>query len=111
MAFAPPPKDPSANPYGQHIWVQPHPNTLTVGPEYSNFSYEQHTSQPHAVSSDYATHSQAYRPTEAEANSHYQKYAQEAMKKGNQRPRKLEEGAARVENSVNKFLRRLEKGL
>lgn len=88
---------------------------------FSTYSYET-TAQPQAhphphpyrqgSTGDYEIHSQVYRPTEAEAGSHYQKYAQQAMKnggQGQQRPRKLEDGAARVENSVNRFLKKLEK--
>jgi hypothetical protein len=52
-----------------------------------------------------------YRPTEAEASSHLQDHAKLAMQNPGQRPRKLEESASRVENSVNRFLKKLEKKL
>lgn len=133
MSFAPPPTDPNA-----HLYTQAQPQTQTMYPPqnmhpqlhhsqtmpiggFSTYSYET-TAQPQAhphphpyrqgSTGDYEIHSQVYRPTEAEAGSHYQKYAQQAMKnggQGQQRPRKLEDGAARVENSVNRFLKKLEK--
>lgn len=115
MSFAPPPKDPNAHFYGQNFYAaqqqQQQQPTPPVG-GYSSYSYEQQL-PPQSPSvggvGDYEVHSQVYRPTEAEANSHYQKYAQQAMRKPGQRPRKLEDGAARVESGVNRFLRKLEK--
>jgi hypothetical protein len=62
-------------------------------------------------SSEYDIHSQVYRPTEAEAGSHGQKYAARAMKAPGQRPRKLEDNAAKLESGVNRFLKKLEKKL
>lgn len=94
---------------------------------FSTYSYDQpsqHQHTPSGTGSEYDIHSQVYRPTEAEAKSHYYKEAQKAMKKNKtnkdkdgqvvvevQRPRKLEEGAARVEKGVNRLLRKLEKHL
>lgn len=77
---------------------------------YSNYSYEQPPT-PRQPGSEYDVHNQLYRPTEAEANSHTQKYAQRAMKAPGQRPRKLEDNAARLESGVNRFLKKLEKKL
>lgn len=118
ISFAPPPKDPNAHLYTQaHTQPPPHPQQAAPVPigGYSTYSYDQQppSQLPHAMTTpnEYDIHNQAYRPTEAEAASHYQKYAQQAMRNPNpgQRPRKLEDGAVRVENSVNKFLRKLEK--
>ncbi|KAL4769485.1 hypothetical protein BDW60DRAFT_195226 [Aspergillus nidulans var. acristatus] len=95
---------------------------------YSTYSYEQSQTQPHhhhhqstpsiqsatnvsTPGSEYAIHNQMYRPTEAEASSHLQDHAKLAMQNPGQRPRKLEESASRVENSVNRFLKKLEKKL
>ncbi|KAL4747990.1 hypothetical protein BDW72DRAFT_215091 [Aspergillus terricola var. indicus] len=95
---------------------------------YSTYSYEQSQPQPHhhhhqstpsiqasanvsTPGSEYAIHNQMYRPTEAEASSHLQDHAKLAMQNPGQRPRKLEESASRVENSVNRFLKKLEKKL
>lgn len=78
---------------------------------YSNYSYEQAAAPRQHRSAEYDVHSQVYRPTEAEANSHGQKYAQRAMKNPGQRPRKLEDNAARLESGVNRFLKKLEKKL
>ena len=111
MSFAPPPKDPNAHLYDQNMYgAQPHAQPVHQVPigGYSNYSYEA-TPQRKASVNDYSIHNQVYRPTESEANSHSQKYAQQAMKNPGQRPRKLEDSALRVENSVNKFLKKLEK--
>ncbi|KAL3475161.1 hypothetical protein BJX99DRAFT_230107 [Aspergillus californicus] len=93
---------------------------------YSNYSYDQsqkHHSQssitgttatstpPSASASEYNIHNQMYRPTEAEAGSHLQDHAKLAMQNPGQRPRKLEDSASRVESSVNRFLKKLEKKL
>lgn len=76
---------------------------------YSNYAYEQQPApRQSGGSSEYAVHSQVYRPTEAEAGAHAQKYAQRAMKAPGQRPRKLEDNAARLESGVNRFLKKLE---
>lgn len=111
MSFAPPPKDTNAHLYDQNIYApQPHAQTAHQAPigGYSNYSYGA-TPQRKTSVNDYDIHHQVYRPTESEANSHHQKYAQQAMKNPGQRPRKLEDGALRVENSVNKILKKLEK--
>ncbi|KAL3466470.1 hypothetical protein BJX64DRAFT_229229 [Aspergillus heterothallicus] len=91
---------------------------------YSNYSYDQssnsaqpqhhqhhhhHHHQP--SSSEYDVHNQMYRPTESEAGSHLQNHAKLAVQNSGQRPRKLEDSAARVESSVNRFLKKLEKKL
>ncbi|GIJ89757.1 hypothetical protein Asppvi_008702 [Aspergillus pseudoviridinutans] len=126
MSFAPPPVDPNAHLYaqGQSLYgsdpqvqpqVQSQPQIQPASPPppiggYSNYSYEP-APQPTAPNSGYAMHQQLYRPTEAEAKSHSQKYAQKAMQNPAQRSRKLEDGAARVESRVNRFLKRLDKGL
>ncbi|GAQ03403.1 hypothetical protein ALT_0724 [Aspergillus lentulus] len=126
MSFAPPPVDPNIHlhAHGQSLYgsnpqlqpqVQPQPQIQPTSPPppiggYSNYSYES-TPQPTAANYDYAVHKQLYRPTEAEANSHSQKYAQKAMQNPGQRSRKFEDGASRVESSVNRFLKKLEKRL
>ncbi|KAL4926620.1 uncharacterized protein BDV17DRAFT_269173 [Aspergillus undulatus] len=63
--------------------------------------------------SEYSIHNTMYRPTEAEAGSHLQDHAKLAMQNPGQsgRPRKLEDSASRVESSVNRFLKKLEKKL
>ncbi|KAL4905385.1 hypothetical protein BDW74DRAFT_15971 [Aspergillus multicolor] len=101
---------------------------------YSNYSYDQTQSQPHhhhhhhhhqstpsltssasvgggTPGSEYSIHNQMYRPTEAEASSHLQDHAKLAVQNPGQRPRKLEDSASRVESSVNRFLKKLEKKL
>lgn len=113
MSFAPPPVDPHANLYGQNIYgAPPQPQKSYTAPVggYSNYIYEQ-APQRKTSANEYDVHSQLYRPTEAEAGSHHQKYAQQAMKNPGQRGRKLEDGAARVESGVNRFLKKLEKKL
>lgn len=117
-SFAPPPpRDPNASPYAQNMYAQPHPQPQpqTTAPGYPNLGpyhhHHQQTPPPFAPTSGYNIHNQAYRPSEAEANSHYQKYAQDAMRNRGQRPRKLEEGASRVESGVNRFLKKLEKSV
>lgn len=121
MAFAPPLQDPNVHLHGQqqyaYVSQAPEPRLLrqqTAPPldGYSSSSYQQHLVHHHNPSgsgNEYDIHSQVYRPTEVEAQSHYQKYAEKAIKNPGQRARKLEESAARVENSVNKFLKRLER--
>ncbi|PKX95637.1 uncharacterized protein P174DRAFT_450030 [Aspergillus novofumigatus IBT 16806] len=126
MSFAPPPVDPNAHlhAHGQSLYgsnpqlpppVQSQPQIQPTSPPppiggYSNYSYEP-TPQSAAPNYDYAVHKQLYRPTEAEANSHSQKHAQKAMQNPGQRSRKFEDGASRVESSVNRFLKKLEKRL
>lgn len=116
MTFAPPPQDPNAHLYAQQVYGTPQSPPHQMGHQvppiggYSNYSYEQ-PSAPRQPSSEYDVHSQVYRPTEAEANSHSQKSAQRAMKAPGQRPRKLEDNAARLESGVNRFLKKLEKKL
>ncbi|KAI9376694.1 hypothetical protein BJX61DRAFT_155169 [Aspergillus egyptiacus] len=120
------------NPYGvQPQPQQPQPQQVpsfygTQVPSiggYSTYSYDQapkHHSRPSVASTttptpgsgtEYDIHNQMYRPTEAEANSHLQDHAKLAMQNPGQRPRKLEDKAARVEGSVNRFLKKLEKKL
>lgn len=113
MTFAPPPQDPNAHFFaqGQQHAQSSHRATHSgsVG-GYSNYSYD----QPQAAQtpgSEYDVHSQVYRPTEAEVNSHSQKYAQKAMKNPGERPRKLENNAARFESGMNRFFKKLEKKL
>ncbi|KAF9893618.1 hypothetical protein FE257_010930 [Aspergillus nanangensis] len=122
MSFAPPPKDPNAHLYGQppqqqqqqpynpYAQAYPHMTQPTSPPPiggYSNYSYDTTPKPTQTGIGDYTMHNQLYRPTEAEANSYHQKYAQAAMQ--NPRARGLEDKAHRVESSVNKFLKRLEK--
>ncbi|KAL4784561.1 hypothetical protein BJX76DRAFT_326929 [Aspergillus varians] len=93
---------------------------------YSNYSYDQapkthhhhhhhqqsqHQHQHQSSSSEYDIHNQMYRPTEAEAGSHLQEHAKLAVQNPGQRPRKLENSAARVEGTVNRFFKKLEKKL
>ncbi|GIK06910.1 hypothetical protein Aspvir_002563 [Aspergillus viridinutans] len=126
MSFAPPPVDPNAHlhahgqsPYGSNSQAQPQvqsqPQIQPTSPPpplggYSNYSYEP-APQPTAPTYDYSVHKQLYQPTEAEANSHSQKYAQKARQNPGQRSRKIEDSASRVESSVNRFLKKLEKRL
>lgn len=113
MAFAPPPQDPNAHLYGQQMYGSPQspPQFGTGHPPpiagYSNYSYDQ--AQVPRTGTEYDVHSQVYRPTEAEAGSHYQKAAQKAMKNPGQKPRKLEERAESLESGVNRFFKKLEK--
>lgn len=115
MSFAPPPQDPNAHLYGQQMYAAPQSPPHHAGPPpiggYSNYSYEQAAAPRQPWSSEYDVHNQVYRPTEAEASSHSQKYAQRAMKNPGQRPRKLEDNAAKLESGVNRFLKKLEKKL
>ncbi|KAJ6044046.1 uncharacterized protein N7446_002243 [Penicillium canescens] len=123
MSFAPPPQDPNARLYDQHIYggsqqpsiqeIQQQASTPVPMGGFSNYSYDKAPSQQprQPGASEYDIHSQAYRPTEAEAGSHYQKYAQKAMKNPGQRPRKLEDKAERLESGVNRFFKKLEKRL
>ncbi|KAJ5808779.1 hypothetical protein N7474_010048 [Penicillium riverlandense] len=113
MSFAPPPQDPNAHLYGQQMYGSPQsPPQFGMGHPppiggYSNYSYDQ--AQVPRTGTEYDVHSQVYRPTEAEASSHYQKAAQKAMKNPGQRPRKLEERAESLESGVNRFFKKLEK--
>ncbi|KAL4891755.1 hypothetical protein BDV59DRAFT_203347 [Aspergillus ambiguus] len=119
MSFAPPPKDlnahliqsqPSPSPYALPPQLQQHQHQPTPPPGgYANYSYDTAQPRPQAGIGDYEVHNQLYRPTEAEAKSHHQKYAQMAVQNPGQKPRGLEERAHRVESHVNKFLKRLEK--
>ncbi|OQD77712.1 hypothetical protein PENDEC_c002G05139 [Penicillium decumbens] len=111
MSFAPPPQDPNAHLYAQQAYGSPQssPQQVPIG-GYSNYSYAQSSSlQP--GSSEYDIHNQLYRPTEAEASSRSQKHVQRAMKAPGQRPRRLEDNAAKLESGVNRFLKKLEKKL
>lgn len=72
---------------------------------------QQQQQQHQRAGSEYDIHSQLYRPTEVEASSHYQKYAQKAMKNPGQRPRKLEDRAERLEGGMNRFFKKLERKL
>lgn len=119
MTFSPPPQDLNAHFYAQQTYgaygmpqSPPHQMGHAAPPigGYSNYSYEQ-PATPRQPGSEYDVHSQLYRPTEAEANSHAQKYAQRAMKAPGQRPRKLEDNAAKLESGVNRLLKKLEKKL
>ncbi|KAJ5582678.1 hypothetical protein N7535_001298 [Penicillium sp. DV-2018c] len=124
MSFAPPPQDPNAHLFDQHgygggaVPVQPPPQHQTgmavpIG-GFSNYSYDQTHPPQHQhqrAGSEYDIHAQVYRPTEVEAGSHYQKYAQKAMKDPGQRPRKLEERTERLESGMNRFLKKLERKL
>lgn len=112
---------PSAQSQGYHApgshHNKPHgvPENVRIG-GYSDHDYSQTGGQQAAggyqdanpyQTGDYAIHQQAYRPTEAEAGAHKKnsKYKLE----GDAKPGKLEQGATRVENKVNKFLKGLEK--
>ncbi|KAJ6187231.1 hypothetical protein N7519_002139 [Penicillium mononematosum] len=113
MSFAPPPQDPNAHLYDQHAYGGAQPRRRPSG--FSNQSYDQTQAQQQQqhqrAGSEYDIHSQLYRPTEVEASSHYQKYAQKAMKNPGQRPRKLEDRAERLEGGMNRFLKKLERKL
>lgn len=112
MSFAQPPQDPNAHLYAQQAYGSPQspPQQGPIG-GYSNYSYTPPSAAHQPGSSEYDIHSQVYRPTEAEAGSHGQKYAQRAMKAPGQRPRKIEDNAAKLESGVNRFLKKLEKKL
>ncbi|KAJ5774208.1 hypothetical protein N7457_009104 [Penicillium paradoxum] len=121
MSFAPPPQDPNAHLYDQQVYgggvqAQPPPQqqpgaAVPVG-GFSNFTYGQTQAQQHQRSgSEYDIHSQLYRPTEVEASSHYQKYAQKAMKHTGQRSKKMEDRAERLEGGMNRFFKKLERKL
>ncbi|KAJ5891441.1 uncharacterized protein N7473_007669 [Penicillium subrubescens] len=98
MSFAPPPQDPNAHLYAQQVYGTPQ-------------SPPQQQVSPAVQIGGYSNYSQLYRPTEAEAGGHGQKYAQKAMKAPGQRPRKLEENAMKLESGVNRFFKKLEKKL
>jgi hypothetical protein len=127
MSFAPPPQDPNAHLYAQqpyrtaqasydpqytsYLQSQSHgeeDHTAPIG-GYSDYSYTQPVRHHSASGSEYDIHSQAYRPTEAEAKSHSMKHAKHAMKNPNSRPHKLEEKAASIDSKINGFLKRIEK--
>lgn len=112
MSFSAPPQDPTAHLYAQQVYGSPQspPQQAPIG-GYSNYSYNQPVASHSPGASEYNIHSQVYRPTEAEAGSHGQKYATRAMKAPGQRPRKLEDNAAKLESGVNRFLKKLEKKL
>ncbi|KAJ0423957.1 hypothetical protein BJY00DRAFT_277757 [Aspergillus carlsbadensis] len=128
------PANPTAHLYGaQQQQQQPQQPPSFYGTQvpaiagYSNYSYDQSSSNPAAQhqhhqhrhhhhhhqpsGSEYDIHNQMYRPTESEANSHLQDHAKLAVQNQAQRPRKLEDSAARVESSVNRFFKKLEKKL
>ncbi|KAJ5574407.1 uncharacterized protein N7459_008834 [Penicillium hispanicum] len=109
VSFAPPPQDPNAHLYAPQVYGSPQSPPSISG--YSHYSYDQRQPLQQPGASEYDVHSQVYRPTEAELHSHAQKNAQKAMKNPGQRPRKLEDGAARFESGVNRFLKKLEKKL
>ncbi|CAG8210368.1 unnamed protein product [Penicillium nalgiovense] len=126
MSFAPPPQDPNVHLYDQQVYggaqaqTTPQYQTGAAVPigGFSNHSYDQTQAQQQQqhqqhqrAGSEYDIHSQLYRPTEVEAGSHYQKYAQKAMKNPGQRPRKLEDRAERLEGGMNRFLKKLERKL
>ena len=78
---------------------------------FSSYNYSQPQHQPHhhhanQQANPYDIHSQAYRPTEAEASSH----GKQKPVNPNAKPGRFEEGAERVEKRVNRFLKRLDKG-
>ncbi|KAE8353978.1 hypothetical protein BDV28DRAFT_131999 [Aspergillus coremiiformis] len=110
MSFAPPPKDLYSQPQNMYS-SQPQIQQASPPPPpiggYSNYSYDKGTVQQ-PVANDYTIHQQLYRPTEAEVNSHSQKIAQKSIQNSG-RPRNLEERAHRMESSVNRFLKKLEK--
>ena len=111
--FAPPPQDPNAHLYTHEVYGTPQSPPQQSGQatpmsNYSNYSYGQPSGNA-PVSSEYDIHTQLYRPTEAEASGHGQKYAQKAMKAPGQRPRRLEDNAMKLEKGVNRFLKKLEK--
>ncbi|KAJ5959919.1 uncharacterized protein N7479_007069 [Penicillium vulpinum] len=126
MSFAPPPQDPNAHLYDQNVYgaaqaqSPPQYQAAPAAPigGFSNYSYDktqgqqqQQQQQHQRAGSEYDIHSQLYRPTEVEAGSHYQKYAQKAMKNPGQRPRKLEDRAERLEGGMNRFFKKLERKL
>ncbi|GME61856.1 hypothetical protein GTA08_BOTSDO04643 [Neofusicoccum parvum] len=80
---------------------------------YSQYSYGQPTGQPQSQSDMYAVHSQLYRPTEHEANTHHHTKvpANPQAGPGVPGPGKFEQRVDRVEKGVSKFLKRLDKKL
>ncbi|KAL4960159.1 uncharacterized protein BDV14DRAFT_183218 [Aspergillus stella-maris] len=94
-----------------HSQPQPSPSLYShqTHPAQSSLSNPASTPGP---GNEYSIHNAMYRPTEAEASSHLQDHAKLAMQTpGGNRPRKLEDSASRVESSVNRFLKKLEKKL
>lgn len=81
---------------------------------YSNFQYEQQQQQQHhhhhhkhqSPSNEYDVHSQAYRPTESEAQRHKHRKASENT---GQQPGKLEQKAEKVEKGINRLFKKVEK--
>ncbi|PKY02519.1 hypothetical protein P168DRAFT_328564 [Aspergillus campestris IBT 28561] len=128
MSFAPPPRDPNAHLYSQpqqspglYAPAPPPPPTQAQVQQpvsspppvggYSNYTYDSTPQRQQSFGSDYDIHNQLYRPTEAEAGTKHQKYAQKAVQNPGSRPRKLEDGASRVEAGVSRLFKKLEKRL
>lgn len=104
------PQHTSYQPQTQHY--QSGPGNVNV-PGYANFAYGQavqHAQQPSAgTGSEYDIHNQVYIPTEDEAKHYSQGELQHVISNPGARPHKLEDRAAKVEKSVNGFLKKLEK--
>lgn len=117
MSFGPPPQAPGV-PQASHATQDPNAhlfssavygNPLSPPPVgFSNYSYDQ-PQQMAPGTSQYDVHSQVYRPTAAEVDSHGHKQAMKAMKSPAQRGQKLEQGASKVDGGVNRWLKKLEK--
>ena len=92
--------------YVDYLSSRPQPSQPVGG--YSNYNYEQpqHHHGHHSQGQDHGIHSQVYRPTEEEANSHGRRPSGAGP---GQQPGKLEQRAERVEKGVNRFLKKLEK--
>ena len=100
----------------QHISYHPQPQHYESGhgnvnvAGYTNYAYGQPAQQPNAASgSEYDIHNQVYIPTEDEAKHYSQGELQQAISNPGARPHKLEDRAAKVEKTVNGFLKKLEK--
>ncbi|KAL9608982.1 MAG: hypothetical protein Q9167_006214 [Letrouitia subvulpina] len=84
---------------------QQHPQQPPIG-GYSDYSYAQsHNPHGNYQGSGYDVHSQAYRPTEEEANKHKHHKASEAAQPSG----KLEQQASKLDKGVNRFFKKLEK--
>ena len=90
-------------------YLQSRPNLQQPVGGYSDYQYNQ-PQQHHghrSSSSEYDVHSQVYRPTEEEANSHgHRKSSKSGSEK---RTGKVEQGADRIDKGVNRFFKKLEK--
>ncbi|KAJ5669103.1 hypothetical protein N7462_010173 [Penicillium macrosclerotiorum] len=110
MSFAPPPQDPNAHLYAQQVYGTSQSTLLHPSRSGSISGYSSHSHGP-PQASEYDIHSQVYRPMENEVGGHGTKCAKKAMEAPGERPRKFENGAAKLESGVNRLFRKLEKKL